>query len=117
MELPDVLQALARARKTGRLHVGLDGGEGVLVFESGRVVHAEYAGRAGESAVAAMVTQSEIGGTFAFYPLARGEVDAEPRTIHATVERLLLEVAAQIDESRVATERTAAAPAVPVEKG
>lgn len=117
MELTDVLQALARAHKTGRLAVSLTGGEGIFVFDAGRVVHAEYAGHPGERAVAEMIVQAEEGGTFAFFPLARYEVRERPRTIDATVERLLLEVAAQIDESRAATDHPGAILPTSVEKG
>jgi CheY-like chemotaxis protein len=117
MELADLLQALARARKTGRLHLALADGEGVLVLDTGRVVDARYGGRSAESAVAHMMAHAETGGSFAFYPLARGEVATEPRSIDASVERLLLEVAAQIDESRVAAERRVTAPPASVEKG
>ena len=117
MELADLLQALARARKTGRLHLALPEGEGMLVLDTGRVVDARYGGRSAEPAVALMIAHAETGGTFAFYPLPRAAVAAEPHTIHATVERLLLEVAAQIDESRVTAERAVAAPPASAERG
>ena len=86
-------------------------GEGSLLFDSGRVVHAEFASRTGESAFAAMVSaaQSDPEGTFRFKPVAELPAGSGPRTIQKSVDQLLLGIASEIDEGRAA----ASAPPTP----
>jgi CheY-like chemotaxis protein len=99
MDLPELTQAIALGRKTGVLALSLPAGPGVVVFTTGRVVHAEFRGQAGERAFAALIAASQEGGTFRFSPLARGDMPATPTTIHKSVEQLLLGVAADLDEA------------------
>jgi len=111
LDLTEVTQAIALGGKTGRLSLRLTAGEGSLLFDSGRVVHAEFASRTGESAFAAMVSaaQSDPEGTFRFRPSAELPADSGARTIQKSVDQLLLSIASEIDESRAA----AAAPPPP----
>jgi len=104
LDLTEVTQAIALGGKTGRLSLELAAGEGSLLFDSGRVVHAEFASRTGESAFAAMVSaaQSDPEGTFRFRPAAELPAGSGPRTIQKSVDQLLLSIASEIDESRAA---------------
>lgn len=102
LDLTEVTQAIALGGKTGRLSLHLTAGEGSLLFDSGRVVHAEFASRTGESAFAAMVSaaQSDPEGTFRFKPADELPAGSEVRTIQKSVDQLLLSVASEIDEDR-----------------
>ena len=104
LDLPEVTQAIALGGKTGRLSLELTAGEGWLLFDSGRVVHAEFASRTGESAFAAMVSaaQSDPEGTFRFRPSADLPADSGARTIQKSVDQLLISIASEIDEGRAA---------------
>jgi len=104
LDLTEVTQAIALGGKTGRLSLQLAAGEGSLLFDSGRVVHAEFASRTGESAFAAMVSaaQSDPEGTFRFKPAAGLPAGSGPRTIQKSVDQLLLSIASEIDEGRAA---------------
>ena len=103
LDLTEVVQAIALGGKTGRLSLDLEAGEGWLLFDLGRVVHAEFDSRSGESAFAAMVgaAQGDPEGTFRFKPAAEPE-GAAPRTIQKSVDQLLLSIASEIDEGRAA---------------
>jgi CheY-like chemotaxis protein len=104
MDLPDITQAIALGNKTGQLMVTLPSGRGVIVFDRGRVVHAEFFGLIGEIAFAALlaVTQGESHGSFVFSPSEPGTTSAT-RTIHRDLKQLLLSVAAEMDEGRPGT--------------
>lgn len=108
MDLPALTQAIAMGGKTGRLTVGLSGGAGVLEFEAGQLVHAEFAGESGEQAFTDLVcaSQAEGSGDFCFSPVPREQAGKLPRTVHRSVDRLLLRIAAGIDEGRAALETT-----------
>jgi CheY-like chemotaxis protein len=104
MDLPDITQAIALGNKTGHLMVTLSSGRGVIVFDRGRVVHAEFFGLIGEIAFAALlaVTHGEGHGSFSFNPSEPGTTSAT-RTIHRDLKQLLLSVAAEMDEGRPGT--------------
>lgn len=101
MDLTELTQVISLGVKTGELHLSLSKGEGIILFEAGRVVHAEFAERSGEPAFAAMVAASQREGEarFCFNRADRDAVAGRPRTISRTVEQLLLSVAQEIDES------------------
>jgi CheY-like chemotaxis protein len=101
MDLTELTQVISLGVKTGELHLSLSMGEGIILFEAGRVVHAEFAERSGEPAFAAMVAASQREGEarFCFNRADREAVAGRPRTISRTVEQLLLSVAQEIDES------------------
>lgn len=100
MDLTELTQVISLGVKTGELLLSLSGGEGIIVFESGRVVHAEFAGRTGEPAFAAMVAASQREGEarFCFNRAEREALAGRPRTISRSVEQLLLSVAQEMDE-------------------
>ncbi|HET7876916.1 MAG TPA: DUF4388 domain-containing protein [Methylomirabilota bacterium] len=100
MDLTEVTQAIALGGKTGRLVLSLSGGEGTIVFDGGRVIHAEFADRSGEKAFAAMVatSQREAEARFCFNRAERADLTALPKTISKSVEQLLLSIAAELDE-------------------
>jgi CheY-like chemotaxis protein len=106
MDLPALAQAIAMGGKTGRLTLGLATGPGALEFESGQLVHAEFGGETGEQAFADLVcaSQAEGNGDFCFSPMSREQNGKLPRTVHRSVDRLLLRIAAGIDEGRTALE-------------
>lgn len=108
MDLPALAQAIAMGGKTGRLTLGLATGPGALEFESGQLVHAEFGGETGEQAFADLVcaSQAEGNGDFCFSPVSREQIGKLPRTVHRSVDRLLLRIAAGIDEGRTALETT-----------
>jgi CheY-like chemotaxis protein len=101
MDLTELTQVISLGMKTGELVLSLSGGEGHIVFESGRVVHAEFTGRTGEPAFAAMVGASQREGEarFCFNRADRESLAGRPRTISRSVEQLLLSVAQEIDET------------------
>jgi DNA-binding response OmpR family regulator len=99
MDLAEVSQAISLGRKTGVLALTLANGQGVVVFATGRVIHAEFKGQEGEPAFSALMVAAQRGGTFRFSPLARREMPDTPTTISKSVEQLLLGVAADLDEA------------------
>ena len=106
MDLPALAQAIAMGGKTGRLTVTLAAGPGVLEFETGQLVHAEFGGETGEQAFTDLVctSQADSAGDFCFSPSPREQTGKLPRTVHRSVDRLLLRIAAGIDEGRAALE-------------
>src|SRR5882762_6700939 len=100
MDLTELTQVISLGVKTGELHLSLSKGEGVILFEAGRVVHAEFAERSGEPAFAAMVAASQCEGEarFCFNRADREAMAGRPRTISRSVEQLLLSVAQEMDE-------------------
>ena len=118
MDLPEVAQAIAMGGKTGRLEVSLAAGDGLIVFDGGRVAHAEFGGASGERAFGALVVAAcrERGGRFRFLP---GDgAGAGPKTIGKGIEQLLLAVASEIDEGAAqAADRAALATGRPAHEG
>ena len=112
MDLPEVTQAIALGGKTGWLTVSLAVGEGAMVFEVGRLVHANFDGKTGEEAFALLIQVShrERRAGFRFSQAERLEIERVPRTIARSVDQLLLSIAAGIDEGG-----TAGGPIQPVE--
>jgi CheY-like chemotaxis protein len=100
LELADLTQAIAGGGKSGRLILALPQGGGLVLFEKGRVVHAEYCNTVGEEAFAALLAacHADGAGRFCFLPSPAGEPSGLPRTIDKAVDRLLLSSATAIDE-------------------
>jgi CheY-like chemotaxis protein len=100
MELADLIQAVAAGGKSGRLILALPQGGGLMLFEKGRVVHAEYRNAVGEEAFGALLAacHADGAGRFCFLPSPAGESTGLPRTIDKPVDRLLLSSATAIDE-------------------
>jgi hypothetical protein len=101
MDLTELTQVISLGVKTGELLLSLSMGEGTILFDAGRVVHAEFAGRSGEPAFAAMVAASQREGEarFCFNRADREAMSSRPRTISRSVEQLLLSVAQEMDET------------------
>jgi CheY-like chemotaxis protein len=102
LEIEELTQAIAVGGKTGRLVLVLSTGGGLVVFETGRVTHAEFGGQAGETAFSTLVAAShrERGGKFCFIPVHPNDLRGQPKTIDRAVDQLLLDVARAIDEER-----------------
>jgi CheY-like chemotaxis protein len=100
MELADLTQAIAGGGKSGRLILALPQGGGLVLFEKGRIVHAEYCNAVGEEAFGALLAacHADGAGRFCFLPSPAGEAAGLPRTIDKSVDRLLLSSATAIDE-------------------
>jgi len=100
IDLTEVTQAVALGRKTGRLVVSMRVGEGAILFENGRITHAEFDGRTGESAFGAIISasQREPHARFRFSRMDPAEIGHGPRTVSRSVEQVLLSVAVRIDE-------------------
>ena len=100
IDLTEVAQAIALGRKTGRLIVSMGAGEGAILFENGRMTHAEFRERTGEGAFGAILaaSQREPHARFRFSRMNPAEVVHGPRTVSRSVEQLLLSIAARIDE-------------------
>lgn len=98
MRLEEVTQAVAAGARTGRLIVALGGSGGLVAFERGQPVHAEYRDETGEAALTTMlITAHQQGaGRFCFIPGDAGAAGV-PRTIDRALTEVLLHVAAAID--------------------
>jgi hypothetical protein len=95
--IPEVIQTIHRAMKTGRLHVTRSGGDCADVyFSDGEVCHAESAAGSGEDAFYELLTWRE--GDFLFEP---GRA-AEETSIYRPAMGLLVEGMRRVDESRAA---------------
>jgi CheY-like chemotaxis protein len=105
MDLPDIAQAVALGGKTGELLITLPSGRGVIVFDHGQVVHAEFFGLIGETAFATLLVaahgaaRGEAHGSFVFRQLENGAANAT-KTIHCDLKQLLLNAADELDEGR-----------------
>ena len=105
MQLPDIAQAVALGGKTGELLITLPSGRGVIVFEHGQVVHAEFFGLIGETAFATLLVaahgaaRGDAHGSFVFRQLENGAASGT-KTIHRDLKQLLLNAAAELDEGR-----------------
>jgi CheY-like chemotaxis protein len=100
MDLAEVTQAISLGGKTGCLVVALAVGEGAMLFEAGRLVHASFLGKTGEEAFGALIStsQREVEASLRFNQADRAEVAHLPKTISRSVDQLLLSIAAGIDE-------------------
>jgi CheY-like chemotaxis protein len=94
LALPDLLQTLAPARRTGRVTLRRGAERGEVDLAEGRPVDARTGAVQGEKALFRLLAWSE--GTFSFQP---GPGGAEVRITRGTDE-LLLEGARQLDECR-----------------
>ncbi len=100
MDLADLTQAIAAGGKSGRLILALPQGGGLMLFEKGRVVHAEYRNTVGEEAFAALLgaSHADAAGRFCFLPVPSSDASGLPRTIDKPVDQLLLSSATALDE-------------------
>ena len=96
MSLPDMIQVLWHARKTGNLKIKSGGDLGEIHILDGQVTNATWGRRQGEDAFYAMLSlqDGEFGLDPAFKP--------QSRVIQATTESLLLEGMRRLDEGLTA---------------
>ncbi len=94
MPLPEVLQFLVSARKTGSLDLVHGGQQGGIVVSAGRVIHAALGRMVGEAAFMAMMQWNEAGFTF-----NSGEASG-PETITKPTIALLMDAMQVRDESQ-----------------
>lgn len=96
MRLEEITQAIAAGGKTGRLIVAVAGTGGLVAFERGHPVHAEYREETGEAALTTMigVARREQAGRFCFIP---GEPSGAPAP--RSIERPLGQILADVDSA------------------
>jgi CheY-like chemotaxis protein len=101
IDLAEVTQAIALGGKTGCLVVTLSAGEGTMLFDAGRLVHATFGDRSGEDAFSSLISRSqrEARASFRFNQADRHQFAHLPRSISRSVDQLLLSIAAGIDEA------------------
>lgn len=92
MSLPDMVQVLSHARKTGALRIRSGGQAGEVHFLEGAIVNAAWGELRGEDAFFAMARMSE--GEFGLDPTFR----PKERAINQSSEALLLECMRRMDE-------------------
>jgi hypothetical protein len=90
--LPDIIQFLSGAGKTGMLRLDSDQRRGSIFLLSGRIVHATCEDQSGEEAVYSLLALSS--GKFDFEP----ELTAESETVRKNNTSLLVEAARRKDE-------------------
>jgi hypothetical protein len=102
MAMEELVQAISIGGKTGRLLLVLTAGGGMIVFKSGRVVHAEFGTKSGEPAFEALVCTAhrERSGKFCFIPSDDRAPANGSATISKSTDQLLLSVATAMDEER-----------------
>jgi hypothetical protein len=102
MAMEELVQAISIGGKTGRLLLVLAAGGGMIVFKSGRVVHAEFGTKSGEPAFEALVCTAhrERSGKFCFIPSDDRAPANGSATISKSTDQLLLSVATAMDEER-----------------
>ncbi len=93
--LVDLFQLFASSSRTGRLTVEHPKGPAKVYFNSGRVIHAEFASRQGVEAVYLLFSDER--GKFDF---RAGGSAVGQQTIDLSTENLLLEVIRRIDEAK-----------------
>lgn len=92
--LADIIQLVGFGRKTGALRVDCDQGAAALYFDEGNVVHAEFPGLEGTTAVYTLFRVPA--GEFRF----QTEVAPPRRTIAMDPTNLVMEAARLLDEAR-----------------
>ncbi len=96
MPLPDVIQVLARTRKSGLLKISTGGYTGEIQIGNGAIYNAAFMNLQGEEALFALLGLTD--GEFALDP---GFTPTQ-RAIHGSTEQLLLEGMRRVDESAAA---------------
>ena len=106
MRLEEITQAIAAGGKTGRLIVAVGGVGGLVAFDRGTPVHAEYRAETGEPALVSMAITAhrEGAGRFCFIP-GDTVAAAAPRTIDRALTQMLFDIATAIDHGEAAPAR------------
>ncbi len=98
-QLPDMVRAVSDGRRTGKL-VGRVGPAGAaLLFEAGRLLHAEFGGQTGEQAVSSLMAAAGPGSApavrFRFEAADGSEVPRTPRRVDEAAHARLLRACAE----------------------
>ncbi|HEY2516303.1 MAG TPA: response regulator [Polyangiaceae bacterium] len=107
LPFPDLVSILSMGQRSGSLAILTPRSAGSLVFDGGMPVHAAFGNLVGVEAFRAIVNEAEGHFEFAHGPC---DVPAEQRTVHETVNALLLDAARIFDES--SNSETARPPAI-----
>lgn len=101
--LHEAVHAVSNGRKTGRLVARLAGAEAALLFQAGRLRHAEFQGQTGETAVSSLVTaaaRSDAGAEFRFMAWDGSEVVRAAPDVDAAAQERLLQGCAALQAAR-----------------
>ena len=82
--IPDIIQFLSGALKTGALRLDAVGQQGAIYLLNGRIVHATFGDQIGEEAVYSLLLLSS--GNFLFEP----ELTSESSTVERSIAALLV---------------------------
>lgn len=96
LDLPGVIQILAQSRQTGALHINASDTDGIIFFEGGEILHAEYGALFGDEAVRQIVRNCHAAGKGVYkfiYGAAAGQ-----RTVLRSATDLLLDAMREFDE-------------------
>lgn len=103
VDFAQLAQLLAESRLAGVLGVGLPGEEGFVYFDRGEVVHSAWGTLRGRDAFREILRGALSGGApFRYRRLGLPEAFRLPRTIGLPIQRLLLDVAVELDQSSAA---------------
>jgi CheY-like chemotaxis protein len=97
--LHEAVHAVSNGRKTGRLVARFAGAEAALLFQAGRLLHAEFQGQTGETAVSSLVTAaagSGAGAEFRFVAWDGSEVVRAAPDVDAAAQARLLQACAAL---------------------
>ena len=102
VDFAQLAQLLAESRLAGVLGVGLPGGEGFVYFDRGEIVHCVWGALRGRAAFREILRAALSGGApFRYRRLGLPEAFRLPKTLGLTVQRLLLDVAVELDQATV----------------
>jgi hypothetical protein len=112
--LLDVIQILDNAQKSGKLVISSEGQDGVIYFNSGRIVNASYQKKTGEQAMYSLVGVK--GGTFDYQPSDKVfDMVINNSNTNLLLEglRLLDEANRDVGETEISFEQEAEVPSEP----
>ncbi len=100
VDFAQLAQLLAESGLAGVLGVGLPGGEGLVYFDRGEVIHCVWGALRGRDAFREILRGALSGGApFRYRRLGLPETFRLPRTLGLPVQRLLLDTAVELDQA------------------
>lgn len=100
VDFAQLTQLLATTRLAGVLRIDLEGGEGLIYFDRGEVIHCAWGETEGWPAFREVLRAAlSTCAPFRYHRLAAAEVFRLPKTLGAPVTRLLLSAAVELDEA------------------
>jgi CheY-like chemotaxis protein len=96
LDLPGVIQMLGHSRQSGALHINAKQLDGIIFFDNGEVVHAEFGDIIGDEAVVGIIKgcNDQVEGVYKFVPGSTSTT----RTVLRSVTELMLDALREIDE-------------------